>query len=61
MTGQTTEIRTTRNNMGFDMGIPTYKIEEWVNAYDGGKPLYDIGSGWGTNTLEAIKKGCKGE
>lgn len=31
------------------MGTPCYKIEAWVDAYDGKLPLFDIGSGYGTN------------
>jgi len=38
-------LKMTKNRTGFDMGIPCYKIEEWISAYDRTKPLYDIGSG----------------
>lgn len=49
----------TVNGTGFDMGVPSYRIEEWVGAYDGDQPLLDIGSGWGTNTMTALAQGCK--
>ena len=52
-------LKMTKNGSGFDLGVPSYKIEEWISAYDGVKPLYDIGSGYGTNSLYALEKDCR--
>ncbi len=50
------------NKTGFDMGHPSYRVEEWVNAYDAAhpeRPLVDIGCGLGTNALHAVAQGAR--
>jgi len=53
------KLTPTVNHMGFDLGVPSDRIEEWVDAYDGVKPLYDFGSGYGTNALFALREGAQ--
>jgi hypothetical protein len=40
-------LQPTSNQTGFDFGQPTYKIDEWIAAYDGKHPLLDLGCGLG--------------
>ena len=39
------------------MGVIAQNWDKWVASYDGTHPLYDVGSGLGTNTLAALSKG----
>jgi hypothetical protein len=44
-------LQPTSNQTGFDFGQPTYKIDEWIRAYDGKHPLLDLGCGRGESSL----------
>lgn len=39
----------TANKKGFDFGVPSYRIESWIECYDDQRqqPLLDLGCGYG--------------
>ena len=48
-----------QGGVGFTFSQPASYIEYWLNGWQGGKPLLDLGCGHGVNTLEALKHGAR--
>ena len=48
------QLKQTANKTGFDFGGPTFRIQEWIDSYDGIHPLADVGCGMGKCIFQVV-------